>query len=145
MATTPQFGATSIFAYNTVNTITANTAADGTGTVTYFQTNVAGTLADFVATGDGAFIDSVTVVPRGTNVATVLRIWANANATNTTAANNSLIGEITLVASTVSQVGALPVSSLSIKRWFPAGTKFFYTLGTAVAAGYHIQINGSNM
>lgn len=145
MATSPQFGATAIYAYNTTNTLTANTAADGTGTVTFFQTNAAGTAADLVIGTGGAFIDVIEIIPRGTNVATVMRIFANANATNTTAANNNLIREATCPASTVSQVAALSPVVISVKRWFPSGTKFFYTIGTAVAAGFSISVFGSQM
>ena len=145
MATTPQFGATAVLAYNTTNITAANTAADGTGTVTFLQTNTAGTAADWVAGTGGAFIDSLVIVPRGTNVVTVLRLFANANATNATAANNDLIGEATCPATTVSQVAALPPVVISVKRWFPAGTKLFVTLGTAVAAGFSVSAYGSQM
>jgi hypothetical protein len=87
----------------------------------------------------------IEVIPRGTNVATVLRIFSNANATNTTAANNDLIREATCPASTVSQVAAQPPVVIPVKRWFPAGTKLFYTIGTAVAAGFSITVFGSQM
>lgn len=146
MATSPQFGASAIFAYNTTNITTANTTADGSsGTITFLQTNTAGTTADLVIGAGGAFIDMVKVVPRGTNVATVMRLFANANAVNTTAANNDLIDEATCPASTVSQVAALAPVVMSIKRWFPAGTKFFVTIGTGVAAGFSVSIYGSQM
>ena len=145
MATTPQFGATAVFAYNTTNITAANTAADGTGTVTFLQTNAAGTAADLVLGTGGAFIDYVKVVSRGTNVASVMRLFANANATNATAANNELIDEATCPASTVSQIAALAPVIISVKRWFPSGTKFFVTIGTAVAAGYSVSLYGSQM
>lgn len=145
MASAPQFGATAVFIHNTANITAANTAADGTGTVTFLQTNTAGMAADWVAGAGGAFIDTVKIVPRGTNVLTVMRLFANANATNATAANNQLIDEATCPASTVSQVGALAPVVISVKRWFPAGTKLFVTLGTAVAAGFSVTAYGSQM
>ena len=146
MATTPQFGATAVYAYSTANITTANTTADGTsGTVTFLQTNTAGTAADWVAGTGGAFIDSIEVTSRGTNVATVLRVFTNANATNATAANNDLIKEATCPATTVSQVAALAPVIIPIKRWFPAGTKIFVTIGTAVAAGLSVTAYGSQM
>jgi hypothetical protein len=145
MATSPQFGATAVYAYNTTNTLTANTAADGTGTVTFFQTNAAGTAADFLAGTGGVFIDVIEVIPRGTNVATVMRIFSNANATNATAANNDMIREATCPLTAVSQVAAQPPVVIPVKRWFPSGTKFFYTIGTAVAAGFSITVFGSQM
>lgn len=145
MATTPQFGATAVFAYNTANITAANTAADGTGTVTFLQTNTAGTTADLVVGTGGAFIDRLEIIPRGTNVATVMRLFANANATNTTAANNNNIGEATCPAATVSQVAALAPVVIQVKKWFPAGTKFFVTIGTAVSAGFSVALYGSQM
>jgi hypothetical protein len=146
MAASPQFGATAVYAYNVTAITAANTTTDGTsGTITFLSTNTAGTTADWVAGTGGAFIDYVKIVPTGTNVATVMRLWANANATNATAANNNLIDEVTCPASTVSQVAALAPVVLSVKRWFPAGTKFFVTIGTAVAAGFDVTAYGSQM
>jgi hypothetical protein len=146
MASTPQFGATAVFVYNTTAITAANTTADGTsGTITFLQTNTAGTAADWVAGTTGAFIDYIKIAPLGTNVATVMRVWSNANATNATAANNHLIEEATCPASTVSQVAALAPVVISVKRWFPAGTKFFVTIGTAVAAGFDVTAYGSQM
>jgi hypothetical protein len=145
MAATPQFGATGVLAYNTVNTITANTALDGTGTVTFLQTNVAGTLADWAAPSSGAFIDFVKVMHKGTNVVTVMRLFTNAGATNATAANNDLIDDLTLSAYTLVQNAAQPPMIIPVKRWLPSGTKLFYTLGTAVASGFAITAFGSNM
>lgn len=145
MATSPQFGATAVFAYNTANITAANTAADGTGTVTFLQTNASGTAADWVSGTGGAFIDSIQIVPRGTNVATVMRIFVNSNATNATAANNELIAEVTCPASTVSQVAALAPVVIQIKKWLPADKKMFVTIGTAVAAGFSVTAFGSQM
>ncbi len=146
MATTPQFGATAVYAYTTTPPTAANTTTDGTSGTTYFlQTNTAGTTADLLTAGGGAFIDYIKITPLGTNVATVMRLWANANASAATAANNNLIDEATCPATTVSQVAALAPVVISIKRWFPAGTKFFVTIGTTVAAGFDVSIYGSNM
>lgn len=146
MASSPQFGASAVYAYTTTNITTANTTADGSsGTITYLQTNTAGTTADYVVGAGGAFIDGFEVTARGTNVATVLRVFANANATNTTAANNDLLREATCPATTVSQVAALAPVIISVKRWFPSGTKFFVTIGTAVAAGLDVTMFGSQM
>ena len=89
MASVPQFIALPVLAHNSVNTLTANTAKDGTGTVTFIQTNTGGTLADLVAPTNGLWVDTIVVIPSGTNVATVMRLWANNGSTNATAANSS--------------------------------------------------------
>lgn len=145
MATTPQFGSTAVYAYNTTAITAANTAMDGTGTVVFLQTNTAGTTADLVIGTGGAFIDSIQINARGTNVATAFRVFSNANATNATAANNNLIADATCPATTASNVAGLAPVVIQIKRWFPSGTKFFVTIGTAVAAGFSVTMYGSQM
>ncbi len=145
MATAPQFGASPVYAYNTTAITAANTSPVGTGTVVFLQTNTAGTAADWVAGAGGAFIDQIVAIPLGTNVATVMRVFTNANATNGTAANNDLLAEAACPASTVSQTAPLAPVIISLKRWFPAGTKIFVTIGTAVAAGFSVSMYGSQM
>ena len=79
--------------WNPTPLISANTAMDGTGTV--------GTI--ITAGANGTRVPRVRVVHRGTNVATVLRIFENNGLTNATPANNNLIAEETIPANTVSQ------------------------------------------
>lgn len=111
-----------------VNGITAaNTAKDGTGTV------------DTVFTADateGSFLQKLVIRPRATNVASVLRVFMNNGSTNATAANNALIGEVTLPATTNSEVASIAGTELSLNIPIPAGYKINVTLGTAVAGGY---------
>jgi hypothetical protein len=114
----------------------ANTAKDGTGTVTTIATgNVAGNNA-------GNFMQKLLARPLGTNVATVLRVFINNGAVNTTAANNALIAELTLPATTLSEVSAQPDFVLPLNFALPAGYKINCTLGTAVAAGYQVTAVG---
>lgn len=145
MANSPQFGATAVYAYNTSAITAANTAMDGTGTVVFLQTNTAGTASDLVIGAGGAFIDHLLINARGTNVATVMRLFSNANATNATAANNDILGEANCPATTASNSTALAPVVLSVKKWFPEGTKFFLTIGTAVSAGFSVTLFGSQM
>jgi hypothetical protein len=74
-----------------------------------------------------------------------MRLFSNASATNATAANNDLLGEANCPATTASNTAALAPVVLQVKRWFPAGTKFFVTIGTAVAAGFSVTMFGSQM
>src|ERR1051326_8719408 len=70
---------------------TANTALDGTGTVyTVFQAD----------STNGGYVRSIIARAAGTCTASVLRIFLNNNSSNTTAANNSLIGEVSLPSTT---------------------------------------------
>ena len=110
----------------------ANTAKDGTGTV----------LTVFTANVDGAFVQRIRFRSAGTNIATVARVFINNGSTNATPANNILYDEITLAATTVSEVAALPVYELPLNFALPAGYKLNVTIGTTVAAGYFISVIG---
>lgn len=122
----------------------ANTAKDGTGTVATV----------FTAGANGSRIDQIKVRTLGTNVATVLRFFVNNGSANTTATNNSLIHEVTIAATTVSEVAALSDIDITIIKnsvetvvpipYLPAGYKINCTIGTAVAAGIQITVHGSD-
>lgn len=112
---------------------TANTAKDGTGTVATVFT------ADAT---EGGYIKKLSVNAKGTNVATVLRIWLNNGATNATAANNTLLGSYTIAATTNSEVAALAITDITIEQAIPPGYKINATIGTTVAAGLHIVAYG---
>ena len=109
--------------------ILANTAKDGTGTV------------DIVFTADatnGSFLQKLKIRPKGTNVASVLRVFLNNGSVTTTAANNTLFDEISLPATTLSEVAALAGFEYPVNLALPAGYRLFVTLGTAVAGGYAV-------
>lgn len=116
--------------------VTANTAVDGTGTVVTVFT------ADAT---NGGRIERIFVRAAGTNIATVLRIFINNGSTNATAANNSLIGELTLPATTLSQVAALSDPSngyILFPLVLPPGYKINITIGTTIAAGVYVSAAG---
>jgi hypothetical protein len=114
--------------------LAANIAKDGTGTVS----------TTFTAGADGSFVQRLIARPLGTNVATVLRVFVNNGATNATAANNSLIAEMSLPATTLSEVAAQPPYELPLNVALPAGFKLNCTIGTAVAAGYQLSVLGGS-
>ena len=114
----------------------ANTAKDGTGTITtVFTGNATGNNA-------GNYVQKLIARPIGTNVATVLRVFMNNGSTNATVANNSLIAEMTLPAITISEVAAQPDYVMPLNFALPAGYKLNVVLGTAVAAGYQVTVIG---
>ena len=107
----------------------ANTAKDGTGTV------------DTVFTADatnGSYLQKLGVRPRGSNVASVLRVFLNNGSSNATAANNVLIAEVSLPATTLSEVAALSGNEVALNIPVPPGYRVNVTLGTAVAGGYAV-------
>ncbi len=114
--------------------LSANTAKDGTGTIA----------SVFTAGADGAFVQRLVARPLGTNVATVLRVFVNNGASNVTAANNSLVAEMTLPATTLSEVASLPPYELALNYALPAGFKITCTIGTAVAAGFALTVLGGS-
>jgi hypothetical protein len=130
--TQPIFSIAGDVEWGTTAITTANTAKDGTGTV----------LTCFTANVDGAFVQRIRFRSAGTNIATVARVFINNGSTNATAANNILYDEITLAATTLSEVAALPVYELPLNFALPAGYVLNVTLGTTVAAGYYVSVIG---
>jgi len=139
--TTPIFPLTPNVSWGSL--LAANTAKDGTGTVVTVFTDGA----------NGARIDQIKVRSLGTNVATVLRFFINNGATNATAANNCLVHEITVAATTLSEVAALVDNDVLITKgsnavppvqFLPAGYKINVAIGTTVAAGLAISVCGGD-
>ena len=112
---------------------TANTAKDGTGTVATVFT------ADAT---NGGYVQKLVARALGTNVATVLRVFVNNGSATTTAANNVLVAELTLPATTLSEVSAQPDMTLPLNLSLPPGYKLLCTIGTTVAAGYQLTAVG---
>lgn len=123
--------------YNGIQTITVT----GPKTYTYsvasgLTTPATGTiLADPI---NGCRIEKLVFQPLGTNVATVARAFLNNGQTNTTAANNTYIDDVTLAASTLSEVAAMTSTEMVLNIVVPPFHKINVTLGTAVAAGYAV-------
>ena len=113
---------------------TANTAKDGTGTV----------VTVFTAGANGARVDYLKSRAKGTNTATVLRVFVNNGTDPTVAANNALVLEQTIAATTLSEVAALDDSLVTLDMSLPAGYKINVTIGTTVAAGLAVTAFGGD-
>ncbi len=134
--TSPIFSNLGAIQWSPTSVAAANTAKDGTGTVsTIFTGNATGNAA-------GNFVQKLIARPLGTNVATVLRVFINNGAANTTAANNSLLAELSLPATTLTEAAAQPDFVLPLNFALPGGFKINATLGTAVAAGFQVSVVG---
>lgn len=103
---------------------TANTAKDGTGTVSTIMT----------AGPNGARVDYVRVRATGTNTATAFRLFVNNGSDPTVAANNTLLTEATIASTTLSEVAALAETTIQLDLALPAGYKLTCAIGTTVAA-----------
>lgn len=115
--------------------VNANTALDGTGTVATVFT------ADAT---NGSKIENVTLTHLGTNVATVVRFFVNNGATNGTAANNSLVYEVTAAANTLSQTASSVPMTWAANLYLKPGYKLNVTIGTAIAAGIMVFAQGGD-
>lgn len=111
----------------------ANTAKDGTGTVATIFT------AD---TQMGGLVDKVVVMPVGTNIQTVLRIFINNGSSNAVAGNNTLYKDITIPATTLSETTQLGAIEITLNLALPPGYKLNCALGTAIAAGVALTAVG---
>jgi hypothetical protein len=117
----------------TVNT--ANTTTDLTAGTIYLV---------WTAGASGGRLEKIKIRPLGTNVATVMRIWINNGTATGTAANNTLYHEITMAATTVSQVAALADTDYPIAISLDPGFRVYVTVGTTVAAGFDVTgVGGS--
>lgn len=123
-----------------------NTLTDGTGSV----------VTVFTAGANGSRIDQIKLRALGTNIATVVRFFVNNGQPNTTATNNSLVHEVTMDATTASQVAALADKDVTILKnsvetivpipFLPAGYKINCTCGSNVSAsgGIAVTVHGSD-
>lgn len=93
-------------------------------------------------TTNGGFVQRIRFRALGTNVTTVARVWINNGSATGTAANNTLWDEITLNATTATQVAALATQELPLNIGLPPGYRLYVTLGTGVAAGFNVSVIG---
>lgn len=112
----------------------ANTAKDGTGTVATLLT----------AGASGAQFFRVKAVPLGTNDPSVLRLFVSNGSGTSTAANNSLIEEVSLPQTTLTEVAAQTPLYIDLNIDVAAGHLLTSCIGTAVAAGWQVTARGRN-
>lgn len=132
MALDPQYTTTPNISADTETT--ANNVYDGTGTV--------GTC--FTAGANGSYVGFIKLKPLGTNVASVARFWVNNGLTNATAANNYLVAEITLTATTAVANAALTEIVVPLNMAIEAGYKINFAIGTTVASGWQATVVGGD-
>lgn len=131
--TTPIFALTPNIGFAPAITA-ANTAKDGTGTTDLV----------FTAGANGSNLNRIRIRPKGTNVATVMRIFLNNGSTPGTATNNMLFDEVGLPATTNTETAAIVGNEVVMGIKLPAGWRVYVTLGTAVAGGYAVTALGED-
>jgi hypothetical protein len=110
----------------------SNTAKDGTGTV----------VIAFTAGVDGGRVEKIIFRSQGTNTASVGRVFINNGGATSTPANNILFTEISLPATTLTEIAAQTEYSATLGFALPAGYRLTCTVGTTVAAGYAVSVIG---
>jgi len=93
---------------------------------------------------NGGYVQRIRFRPLGTNSnATACRIFINNGSATGTATNNTLWDEITLPATTNSEVAAQANYELPLNFALPAGYRIYVTVGTApTSAGWDATIIG---
>ena len=123
--------------YNGIKTITVTVAKTFTYTVTAgLATPATGTIVSDPI--NGSRIAKLVFQPIGTNVATAARAFLNNGQTAATAANNTYLDDVTLAASTLSEVASMAGTDMALEIVVPPFHKINVVLGTAVAAGYAV-------
>lgn len=133
--TAPIYSAKGAIGFSDAVISEANTTKDLTSGTIY--------LCETAAT-DGSYVERIRFRALGTNVATVARIWINNGKTTGTATNNRLWDEVTLSATTVSEVASQVNYEAPLGFVLPSGYRLYVTIGTAVAAGYHATVIGGD-
>jgi hypothetical protein len=120
-------------------------------TLTTQHTEMDGTTASLLFTSDatnGGRIERIQAKALGSNVASVLRIFINNGLTPATAANNTLVGEVSLPVTTATAAAAInPITfphsnDIAFPLVLPPGYRLYAALGTTVAAGWQVTAIG---
>jgi hypothetical protein len=138
MNTVPVFTKTPNIGFANLLAADANTALDGTGTVSTV----------FTAGADGGFVTSIFIkasTTTATSAAGTLRLWINNGSTSSTATNNTLIREHVLGAVTASATVATLNYEFPLNIQLPAGYKIICTVATmAASTGWQFTCVGAN-
>ena len=90
----------------------------------------------FTAGANGSFVQRLRFKAKGTNTASVARIFINNGSTNATATNNSFYGEITLPATTAINTAATVELDYPMNFPLPPNWRIYVGIATTVAAGW---------
>jgi len=107
-----------------------------TGTNTYDGTS--GTTLLLTAGASGSFVRSIECEAAGTNAATNVRVFINNGSTTGTAANNALLMQYSLPATTAATTTATAHVSIPLNIPLKASYKIYVVLSSNVAAGWQL-------
>lgn len=136
--TSPIYTLTPNIGFANLLAVDANTALDGTGTVSTV----------FTAGANGGFVTNIIVkssTTTATSAAGTLRIWINNGSTSGTATNNTLIKEFILTAVTASSTASTLNFEFPLNYQLPAGYKIIVTVATmAASTGWQFTCTGAD-
>lgn len=90
----------------------------------------------FTAGANGSFVQRLRFKAKGTNTASVARVFINNGSANTTASNNSFYGEISLPATTAIATAATVEIDYPLNFALPPNWRIYVGIGTTVSAGW---------
>lgn len=127
--------------YSRVGDITSDAGTGMAPTLTTATGDYTGISANhklvFTADGtNGSFVQKLKFKAIGTNVVSVARIYINNGSTAGTATNNSFYGEVTLPATTASNVQGTIEIEYILNIALPPGFKIYVGIATTVASGW---------
>jgi len=91
---------------------------------------------------DGSYVERIRFVSRGTNIATVARIFLNNGSAVGTATNNQMYGQQSLPATTAIDTAATVEIDYPMRIALAAGERIYVGCATAVAAGWSVVVVG---
>lgn len=94
---------------------------------------------------EGSMLQRVVIMPLGTNIATVVRAFINNGSVTTTAANNAMVGQQSIPATTNTEVAALTPYEIPLNIAMPPGYRLYVTTATVVAAGFTVTGFGGKL
>ncbi len=129
--------------YTRVGDMTSDGSTAMTPTLTTAAADYDGTGANnavaFTADGtNGGFVSRLRAKAKGTNTASVLRVFINNGSDHTVASNNSFFGEQSLPSTTASNTQGTVDVDYPMNVALPPGFKIYVGLATTVSAGWVI-------
>lgn len=138
MNTTPIFTLTPNIGFANLVAANANTALDGTGTVSTCYT----------AGANGSFVTNLIVkssTTTATSTAGTLRVWINNGSSTGTATNNTLVREYTLTSVTAGATGSTINFEFPLNFQLPASYTIIVTVATmAASTGWQFTCCGAD-
>lgn len=126
--------------YSRIGDVSTNNSTTMPTAVTTATGDYTGASANHVllhtAGSNGSFVRGIRCTALGTNTASVLRIYVNNGSAQTTAANNALIGQLSLPATTATNTAATAEPYYPLNLAIGAGHRIYVGVGTTVAAGW---------